>query len=253
MSLHLTYIGCEGVLVRSAGASVLIDGLFGPAARPYGVPPAAALESLRHARPPFDGADVVLATHFHGDHFDAGAVADYLRASPATRFVSTPQAVDRLVGETGDAFADRVTTIEPVEGARSGVTAGRVRVEGFGLSHGKVTFAGVQHLGLIVDLDGRTIVHLGDGIIDERSMRSAGLLDEVPDVGVLPFWFLTYPFGRRLVEDRFRPRSIFAVHVPVSERERLVPEIASWIDATPLIEPLSRYGIDAAGNVSREE
>ncbi len=253
MSLHLTYIGCEGVLVRASAGSVLIDGLFGPEAEPFGVPNAPDLESLRHARPPFDNINVVLATHYHGDHFDAGAVADYLRASPRTRFVSTPQAVDALRSVADDDVASRATAVEPVDGTRQALDAGPIRVAAFGLSHGRVHYADVQHLAWMATLDDRTILHLGDGIIDEKSLRAAGVLDGSIDVGVFPFWFLTYPFGKRLVEKTLRPRSIFAVHIRVAEREQVVSEIGAWIDATPLIEPLSRYEIGREGRVSREE
>lgn len=249
----LEYVGCEGVLLRSPGGSVLVDGLFGPQAVPFGVPPARALEQLRRARPPFDGVDVVLATHYHGDHFDAGAVTDYLRASPRTRFCSTPQAVEAVVAAGGENVADRLTAVEPADGVRQSVGAGAIGLEAFGLSHGKVNYADVQHLAWLVTLDGRRILHLGDGIIDEKSLRSAGVLDGGIDVGVFPFWFVTYPFGKRLVDKALRPRRIFAVHIPVDRREEVVAEIVSWIDATPLIEPLSRYEIGADGRVSREE
>ena len=253
MALHLTYVGCEGVLVRSRGGSVLIDGLFGREAEPFGVPRASDMESLRHARPPFQEIDVVLATHDHGDHFDPGAVAAYLRASPRTRFVSTPQAVGALRSVADDDVVSRATAVEPVDGARRALDIGPIRVEAFGLSHGRVHYAGVQHLAWMATLDGRSVLHLGDGIIDEKSLRAAGVLDGSIDVGVFPFWFLTYPFGKRLVEKTFRPRSIFAVHIRVAEREQVVSEIGAWIDATPLIEPLSRYEIGRDGRVSREE
>jgi L-ascorbate metabolism protein UlaG (beta-lactamase superfamily) len=253
LSLQLIYVGCEGVLIRSARGSVLIDGLFGPEAEAFHVPPVADLEALRAARPPFDGVDLILATHWHEDHLDPAAVASYLAASPATRFMSTPQAVERLRAHAGDVFDHRVTQLAPAEGERRRIDAGGIVVEWFGLSHGKVNYADVQNLGLIVRLDGRSVIHLGDGIIDEKSFRAAGVLDETIDVGVLPFWFLTYPYGKKLVQKAFRPRALFAVHIRVRERDDVTRAIAEWIDATPLVEPLARYRIDDDGLVTRED
>ena len=253
MTLELTYIGCEGVLLRAASGSVLIDGLFGDEAAPFGVPPAAVLDRLREARPPFDRIDVILATHFHADHFDAAWVARYLKASPGTHFISTPQAIVQVSEATHGSCASRLHALDAPEGAVIARDMGGIRVEAFGLSHGKVHYADVQHLGLVVTLDGRTVMHLGDGIIDEKSLRAAGVLDRVIDVAVLPFWFLTYPFGKRLVSRGFRPRAIFAVHVRTNERERVVREIASWIDAVPLIEPMSVHVVTADGRVTRKE
>lgn len=252
MKLELTYVGCEGVLVRSASGAVLIDGLYGAEAEGFHVPPTAALEDLRAARAPFDQVDLALATHFHEDHFDAGVAARFLRASERTRFASTPQAVERLVAAAPD-LAPRAVAIEASEGVRIARDFGAIKLEAFGLSHGKVNYADVQHLGLWVTLDGRQVVHLGDGIIDEKSLRRAGLIDTPIDVGVLPFWFLTYPFGKRLVARAFRPKAIFACHVRVHEREQVVNEIASWIDAVTLVEPLAVYDIDEDGTIRRKE
>lgn len=253
MLLHLTYLGCEGVLIRSAAGAVLIDALFGEEAEPFGMPPAGARDALRHARPPFDAVDAVIATHFHGDHLDADAVADYLRASRRARFLSTPQAAGRVIDAAGPALADRVHALTPVAGVREAAQVNGVRVECFGLSHGRVNYADVEHLGVVVRLGGRSILHLGDGIIDEKTLRAAGVLDETADVAVLPFWFLTYPFGRRLMQRSLRPRATFAVHIRASEREQIVNEIASWSDAVPLTEPMSCHRIDGKGRITREE
>jgi hypothetical protein len=104
-----------------------------------------------------------------------------------------------------------------------------------------------------VTLDGREVVHLGDGIIDEKALRRAGLVDHAVDVGVLPFWFLTYPFGKRLMARAFRPRAVFACHIRVHEREQVVGEIASWIEAVALVDPLAVYDIGDDGVIRRKE
>ncbi len=249
----MTYIGCEGVLVRSESGAILIDALFGAEAEGYHAPPAHALAAVRAARAPFDRVDVVLATHVHEDHFDADAVAEYLHASERTWFASTPQAVERLVVRAPD-LASRAVAIETPEGVRVARQFGAVRVEGFGLSHGKVNYADVQHLGWVATLDGRSVIHLGDGIIDEKTLRRAGVLDADLDVGVLPFWFLTYPFGKRLVARAFRPRAIFVCHVRVHERAQVEGEIGAWIEgAVPLVEPFAVFDIDDDGTIRRKE
>ncbi|HEX6791377.1 MAG TPA: MBL fold metallo-hydrolase [Candidatus Krumholzibacteria bacterium] len=253
MTLGLTYVGCEGVLVRSEAGSVLIDGLYGDEAAPFGVPDARTLDRLRDAKPPFQHIDLVLATHYHGDHFDPVAVARHLRGNPNAHFASTSQATVQVLEAMHGMFAHRVHTLPANEGELVARDIGPVRVEAFGLSHGKVHYADVQHLGLVVTLGGRTVIHLGDGIIDENTLRSAGVLDRTLDVGVLPFWFLTYPFGRRLVSNGFRPRAIFAVHVRANEREKIAGEIASWIDAVPLLSPMESWEIAPDGRAQRKE
>lgn len=253
MTLSLTYVGCEGVLVRSNAGSVLIDGLYGDEAAPFGVPAEPVLDRLRDARAPFNHVDVILATHFHADHFDAAAVARHLRGNPATHFASTPQATVQVLEATHGTLGHRVHSLAANEGVVVSRVIGNIHIDAFGLSHGKVHYADVQHLGLVVTLGGRSVIHLGDGIIDDKSLRAAGILDRTIDVGVLPFWFLTYPFGRRLISNGFRPRAIFAVHVRVNEREKVAAEIASWIDATPLLVPMESYEIAADGRAQKKE
>lgn len=251
--LTLTYVGCEGVLVRSDSGSVLIDGLYGEEAAPFGVPDASVLDRLRDAKPPFDHIDVILATHFHGDHFDPTAVARHLRANPNAHFISTTQATVQVMEATHGLLGHRVHGIQADEGVIVQRDVGSVHVEAFGLSHGKVHYADVQHLGFLVSMGAHSLIHLGDGIIDEKALRAAGAMDRDIDVGVLPFWFLTYPFGKRLVSGSFRPRALFAVHVRVNEREKVSGEITSWIDATPLLVPMEQYEIAADGRVNRKE
>lgn len=231
----------------------MVDALFGREADGYHTPPPDALAAVHGAGAPFDGVDVALATHFHEDHFDPGAVARYLRASERTRFLSTPQAVERLLALAPE-LASRAEAVDAPEGVRVGREVGGVRVEAFGLSHGKVNYADVEHVGWVAVVQGRTVVHLGDGIIDEKTLRRAGLLDGRIDVGVLPFWFLTYPFGKRLVARAFRPRSIFACHIRTHEREQVIEAIGSWLEgAVPLVDPLAVFDIGDDGSIRRKE
>lgn len=245
----ITFVGNEGVLAENAGSAVLIDALFGDGAAAFATTPRAVIDAVEMARAPFDTADVVLATHFHPDHFNPYSVARYLQHNAAARFVSTPQSCDLLAAKAPvyDSFAARVEALAPGEGGRVSTAAGDVVVEAFGLSHGKVNYGDVQHLGFVVDVGGVTVLHLGDGIIAERSLRSAGVLDRDIDAAVLPFWFLTYPAGRRLLSDGFarRPRRLFAVHIPPEHQTRLVAEVRAFDStAVALVDPMTRVRLE---------
>ncbi len=67
--LEITYVANEGFLLAGGGKKVLIDALFDGGIAGYPTIPDELRPSLEQARPPFDGVDLVLATHFHGDHF----------------------------------------------------------------------------------------------------------------------------------------------------------------------------------------
>lgn len=244
--LEITFVGNEGVLVAHGGRSVLIDALFGDGAAAYTTTPRAVVDSVEMARSPFDAVDVALATHFHPDHFNPYSSARFLRHSERSHFLSTVQA-RALLEEKAAAFDDlaaRVHGVTPGDGELRAVTPGGVPVEVFGLSHGKVTYGDVEHLGFVVDLAGASVLHLGDGVISERSLGEAGVLDRPIDVAFVPFWFLTYPFGRRLMKTALRPGRVFAVHIPPAHERRLVADIEAFDpSAVPLVDPMSRHRV----------
>jgi len=254
LPIHLTYVGNEGIVAESGGDTVAIDALFGAGAALFADTPPAAVEALETARGPFARIDVLLATHHHPDHFDARAVARHLAHNPTARLVTTPQAARLLEEHDGPAYAAlaaRVHTLAPPEGRREACTICSLRVDAFGLSHGRVHYGDVQHLGFVLHLGGRTLVHLGDGMIDRRALDAAGLLGGTVDVAVLPFWYFTHPMGRRLLVEDMRPGTALAVHLPLAQRPRLAREVAAARDgAVALVRELDVLEIPAEGAIS---
>lgn len=242
--VHVTFVGNEGVLVEADGQAVLIDALFGDGIAAYTTTPRAVIDTVEMARPPFDTVDVALATHFHPDHFNPYSTGRFLQHSPRSHFLSTRQSRGQME-DRAPGFADiagRVHAVAPADGERESLVPGGVAIDAFGLSHGKVNYGDVEHLGLVARVGAATVLHLGDGMISERALRSAGVLDRRIDVAFLPFWFLTYPFGRRLMAGALRPGHVFAVHIPPAHRRRLVAEVrAAAPAAVALVEPMSRH------------
>jgi len=235
----ITFVGNEGVVVSTPSGTVAIDALFGHGAANYADVPDAVLDAIEAARSPFDAIDLFLATHYHPDHFNPRALTRHLRSNTRSRFLSTPQAV-RLLGGDGNeplGIENRIHATRPPEGERETTELCGFRVDAFGLSHGRVNFGDVEHNGYVVRIGGLSILHLGDGIIDEKALDGAGVLSEPVDIAFLPFWFLTYPYGQRLMSTKLRPRHTFAVHIPPSEQSRIEAEIA---DFAPRVVALTR-------------
>jgi L-ascorbate metabolism protein UlaG (beta-lactamase superfamily) len=240
----ITFVGNEGVLVETGGRAILIDALFGEGIAAYTTTPRAVVDCVEMARPPFDAIDVALATHFHPDHFNPYSTGRFLQHSSRSHFVSTAQSRELLTEKIPafDEVASRVHAVAPADGQSELLQVNGVGVVAFGLSHGKVNYGDVEHLGLMVDVGGTTVLHLGDGVIAERSLREAGVLDRDIDIAFLPFWYLTYPFGRRLMESALHPGRVFAVHIPPQHQARLVEEIRAFdTTAVALVQPMARY------------
>lgn len=227
--MQLTYLGNEGVFVTADDGAVLIDALYREGAEPFGPAPPEVREAVETARPPYDATRVILATHYHHDHFNPLSVARHLENNPAAHFASTVQSVSLLREKTidYDAIAGRVHEVVATTPGTQSLSVAGIQLEAFALSHGRGNFADVEQLGWIVHLEGRRVLHLGDGIIDERTLDNAGVLGEAIDIAILPFWYVTYPFGKRLLREKFRPGRVFAVHIPTRDRSRLEAEIAA--------------------------
>jgi len=242
---QLTFVGNEGVVLRIGERTIAIDAFFGDGAGIFASTPPEVIRSLETAQAPFDDINLILATHHHRDHFNPVSVGTHLLANPKTEFLSTRLALELM--ETRfyrfTEVADRVHVAEPAAGDPELIEIADVRVLAFHLSHG-IKYGDIEHLGMVIETDDRRVVHLGDGIIDERGLRENGILGLGLDVGVLPFWFFTYPYGRRLIKGPLRCKQMFGVHIPSTEADEIVAAMAeSEPAAIPLLEPLETHPI----------
>ncbi|MCP3981009.1 MAG: MBL fold metallo-hydrolase [bacterium] len=217
--LRVTAVGNAGVLLEAGGRRVLIDGLYRAGVSPYLRVPAHKQKALEAAREPFDAIDLILATHHHADHFDAGAVAAYLGSSPKTVFFSTPQAVDRLkrTVEEFESIADRVRSRLPAEGRRSISDMDGIRLHLLNLHHGRGGETPVQNLGFLVEIGDFRVLHVGDTEVDRTELEAHDLAQFDIDVAVVGYWNLQDRERRSLYRETVRPETFLAVHVPGSE------------------------------------
>lgn len=212
--LTVTYVANEGVLLEGGGYKILVDALFGPGIAPYATIPAEMRPALEGGQPPFDGVDLVLATHYHADHFDAATVLRFLQANGKARFVSTPQAVELLrrlaQGETE--VLSRVEAALPAEGERHVVQHRGLEIEVLNLHHGRSRNPPVENLGFLARMGGLKWLHVGDTEVVEDDVRSQDLPGEGIDVALLPTWFFGSDRWFRVVEKQIQPRRVVVVH-----------------------------------------
>lgn len=210
-----TYLANEGFLLDGGGRKVLIDALFGSGLEGYPAPPPDLRSKLETAQPPFDDVDLVLATHYHGDHFEAQAVARHLRANREARFVSTPQAADQaraLLRDDPQAL-ERVEGIHPQEGVIESLTRGGVELKVLNLHHGRNRRPPVQNLGFLISLGGLEILHIGDTEATAEDLRPYDLKSRRIDLALLPVWYLTYEEWIEAMRREIQPARIGVMHL----------------------------------------
>jgi L-ascorbate metabolism protein UlaG (beta-lactamase superfamily) len=221
----VTFLANEGVMLSSGSAKVLIDALFLKYERGYAVPADSTQAALQRARSPFDSIDLVLVTHRHGDHFHPAPVAAHLRANPQATLVTSQQVIDSLrrYAPARALSAERLMARTMRPGTRRREVIAGIAVELLGLPHGG--HPRVEHVGYIVELGGRRVLHVGDSDFSEETLAPLRLDTARIDVALLPYWAVTSRKDRRVIERWIRPRRIVAFHIGDRDAAKAVRDV----------------------------
>jgi L-ascorbate metabolism protein UlaG (beta-lactamase superfamily) len=210
-ALEVTYLANAGFLVQAGRTSFLIDALFREGVAGYARVPPATLEQMEAARSPYDRVAVVLATHDHADHFDTASVGRHLLANPEAVFVSGQEAVSQL--EMGfPQFAQigaRVLGMMPVGGAPMTERIGNLAVTMLRLEHTP------SHLGFLVTVEGRTLLHVGDATPTAANFAPYDLPAREIELAFVPYWYLLDDAGARVVREQIAARRLAVMHIPL--------------------------------------
>ena len=239
--VSLTFLANEGVMLSAGEQRVLIDALFLKYERGYAVPADSTLAALQRARPPFDSVDLVLVTHRHGDHFHPAPVEAHLRANPRASLVTSRQVIDSLLRypPARSLPAGQLVSRTMRPGTRRREVIAGIAVELLGLPHGG--HPRVEHLGYIVELGGRRVLHAGDADLSEETLAAFRLDTSRIDVALLPYWAVTGRKERRAIERWIRPRQVVAFHVGERDGPKAGREVRSAMPAAiTLVRSLER-------------
>jgi ketosteroid isomerase-like protein len=210
----VTSVGISGFLIDVGGKKVLIDGLSA-------LTPSAVEQRLLAGEAPFDGIDLVLATHSHSDHFKAASVGRFLQGHPKAAFVAPTDAADQVAG-----FPGRVVPVQAGEGKRTLLEVNGIRIQAMALSHGTPPpgVPGIVNLGYLVTIGSVTFLHTGDidpSRLTPDLLQALGLPDERIDFAFVPGFLLAMPELPPFVTKGIRPRVFIAAHLPQAGQEPL--------------------------------
>jgi L-ascorbate metabolism protein UlaG (beta-lactamase superfamily) len=226
--VQITYLANEGVMLAAGGTKVLVDAVFRDSLGDYVRHDSVTQENLETGKTPYDGVSLALATHFHLDHWDAGAISRFLRLNPKSLFASTPTATAMIPRS----LRPQVQELWP--GGQHGVSlsAAGVTVDAFPLGHGTT-----QNLGYRIGMGERVMVHVGDADAAEANFKT--LLEKgAPDVAMIPFWWLLDKNGVAFVRNQWKPRRVVAFHFGAADAAQSAGALQkSFGDAWMCIRP----------------
>lgn len=228
-SFDVTYVSNAGFLLESDDLKILIDALPGSYDSDYIQLSSEKRAVLENAEAPFDGVNVVLATHFHHDHFGPESVLRYLSASPAASFVGTEQTVKQILSliEGSTDIAARLHTASPPVGGSVVVSdhgSPGLRITAMDMHHGLDREPPVKNNAYLIDMGDWRILHVGDTEITLQELDRFNLSEEI-DVALVPPWFLmgrgweSVGQWRATLESSIRPRYLALMHLPSDWRQ----------------------------------
>lgn len=235
--VDITYISNSGFLVECDGKSFLIDALYRWGATGYGVASYETRERMEKAEPPFDKVDLVLASHFHADHFDAVAVGTHLLHNPEAKFIGAPQCEAKFKEEFDryDSIKDRLIIGIPAVGERIEVEHKGIRVEILNLHHGRTR--PVENLGFLIHMGDRTFLDIGDTEADASEFKMNGLDQREVDFAFVPYWYLAYARRKAAVKEGISAQHIIPTHIPPKDlKPSFMDELGGWRFATDQIK-----------------
>ena len=220
--LSITALANAGVMLSDGRTAVLVDGLFRDGVAGYARLEEAERQRLEKALPPYDAVRLVLVTHWHADHFDAGAVGAHLAKNRRARAVLAGQVAATLTDRT------RVEVLTPAHGQISRAEVNGLPVTVVRLAHNPSRNFPDEHIGQAVRLAGSLVLHVGDADPKGENFRAAEPLAPV-DVAIVPYWYLTSEAGRSIVRDQLRARHVVAVHIEPDEADQVEADVArAW-------------------------
>jgi L-ascorbate metabolism protein UlaG (beta-lactamase superfamily) len=220
------YLGNEGVLVARGNTKILFDAFYAESFKgTYVLVPEDDESALMKGSPPFDGVDAIFVSHIHPDHFNSRLVIAYMRAHPKVRLYAGIDVMGaiRAADASSDPLMERIVPVHVVPGAPvKTFNIDGLEVEAFPIPHngGGPT----PNYAFRATLDQKTrVIHLGDADPEDRHYAPYQTdFDARPtDVAFPPFWMLLSESGRRVLEQRIRPKQTIGIHVEAKEREDL--------------------------------
>jgi len=224
-SVDIYFLNSSGFLIRGGGKSVVIDGVLKERYSEYGALPAADYANLIAARSPFGKVDVTLVSHRHKDHFQPGAMGEFLAGHPDCILATSQDVLEHFKESNRDwgDFRLRVQKVEPARGRSRSQMVNGVQIEFLKLDHVDNSGKPVPNLGHIIHIGGKKVLHLGDaGKSSASAFRDLRLSSQRFDVALIPYWFFLDEEGLKVIEEHIHTTHIVAYHVPAQKVRKAI-------------------------------
>ncbi len=213
------YLGNEGVMITAGDTKVLFDAFYSQSYGQYALVPETTQAALLKGAPPYDNVSALFVSHVHGDHFSPAPTLEYLRSNPEVTLYASRQVVNTLQG-VEEEVSSRLVAFDLAAGdPAQSLSVGPISIDVVRIPHsGGPARADIENLVFRVSINDRlTVMHLGDSDTDERlfAVHQDHWFAKKLDVAFPPYWFISDPSGRTVLDNWLRPAKTIGVHVPI--------------------------------------
>jgi len=175
--LTIEHVANAGVKISSGEKTVLVDALFPPHKRFN------SLNDENFSELTMQGADVIMATHTHSDHFGVSRVSTFLKKNTKSLFIGTPQTLKKLEGKA-DTYQ---LTSESLAAFQSKLFSHHnINVDALNFPHGDPeAHSKTQNYAFLIEVNGWKVLHIGDGGLNSERIEGLKLADRSIDVALV--------------------------------------------------------------------
>ena len=235
--VSVTYLGNDGIMLAFEDKKVLIDAIHTNES-PWVMLPTAERTKLLMGQPPYDGIDLILITHNHGDHYSPTAINMALMNNPGAWVIAPPQAQDGI-------DSARLLPIDmTIFGSEGAAGANDISLDILVMHHFDQfgnDFSDVQNYVYSVNLGGKNFLHVGDVEYETANFQPFDLASRDIEVIFMPtFNTLISAATRDLINTHVAPANVVAMHffnVPneVPQVQQLFPNATLFTQAPTTI------------------
>jgi len=224
---QIRYLGNEGVLIVSEKRKILIDPFFHNSYGAYTLVPENIRQSIFSGKAPYDNIDLLLISHAHGDHFDAGDAVSFLSTHKKAQIIAPQQAIDAILKIDGASnFSNRMNAVNlKLSDNEKIVQFNNITVEAIRIPHaGWPGRANIENIVYRITFKNKTtVMHFGDADPNRLHFNKHTKLwqQNTTDVALPPYWFFGSNDGNFILEQMIHSKHSIGIHVPTNVPEAL--------------------------------
>ena len=228
-SLRIQYTGNMGVLISGRSTAISVDGLHKRYKPAYQHPPEDLVRQIisNKEHPPIR---ILLNTHIHQDHFDAGLVRTFLKQNPKAILIGPPQTGEEIASVNGvEQLSNRVRVVPLQNNKLTTFNSGDVQVDGFFLQHvNPARHSAIKNIGYLITIDDKIVLHAGDTDWNGEVFKALALHERQIDVAILPNWMVMTADGAEIVKTHLQPKQIIVAHISPFSKQEVKEEVQKY-------------------------